>query len=126
MHQHRQNLGTGRVATSILASASAAFNYGVNDLKVRRVKRERQMDWAAASGNVAGEAVVVFDVTVCQAIRVLALEFGEHVSGHLAHDIDKHVTPAAVSHAQDNFLDTVVATMIDTFVHARNEAFTTF
>src|SRR5690606_2738999 len=86
VHQHGQNLFAGLVATAVLTGARAALDHGVDDFQVRGVEGQRQVDGTSARGNVAGEAVVVLDVAVGEAFRVLAFEFCEQIAGHLAHD----------------------------------------
>ena len=61
-----------------------------------------------------------------QLLGVLAFELGEQVLGHLAHDVDQHVEPAAVGHADDHLLDADGAGLLDQLVHGGNEALAAF
>ena len=72
MNQHRQNLAAVFVATTILTSTDRTLDHWVNNFQVGWVKGQRQVDWTAAGGQVAGEAVVVFHVAVGQAFSVTA------------------------------------------------------
>src|SRR5690606_20869465 len=79
---------------------------------------------APTGGKVAGESVVVLNVAGGQTIRMLAFELSEEVGRHLTHDVDQHIQTTAVSHPHDDFLYAAGATVVDDFVHSRNEAFT--
>src|SRR5690606_25321772 len=94
VNEHGQNLGTGVVATTVLASTGAAFDHGVDDFQVGGVEGQRQVDWAATSGNIAGETIVILHVTDGQTFGMLAFKFGKQIAGHLAHDVDQHVQAA--------------------------------
>src|SRR5690606_19057294 len=85
-----------------------------------------QMNGTAARGKVAGEPVVILDVAIGKRLAVLAFEFGEQITGHLAHDVDEHVEATAVRHAYNDFLDSVFAGMVDQFVHRDDEALAAF
>ncbi|MNI15840.1 hypothetical protein D3C73_691460 [compost metagenome] len=126
VHQHRQHGLAFGVAAAFLASAHAAFDHGVDDFKVGRVERQRQVDRAATGGQVGGEAVVVLHVAVGQAFGVFAFELGEQVAGHLAHDVHKQVQATAVGHADHDFLDAVFTGVVHHFVHRGDEAFAAF
>src|SRR3546814_11244791 len=63
VHQNRQHLQTLLIAPTILAGTYTALANGIDDFKVRRVERQGQVHRTATSGQIAGEAVVVFDVT---------------------------------------------------------------
>ena len=55
-----------------------------------------------------------------------ALEFGEQVLGHLAQHVDQQVQAAAVGRTDDHFLQAMVATLADQFVHGGDEALAAF
>ncbi len=126
MHQHRQHLLAFGVAAAFLAGAGAALDHRVDDFQVGGVEGQRQVDRAAAGGQVARETVVVLHVAVGQAFGVLALEFGEQVAGHLAHDVHEQVQAAAVGHADHDFLDAVFTGVVHHFIHRGDEAFAAF
>jgi hypothetical protein len=69
---------------------------------------------------------VVLHVTGRQVIDVLAFEFGEQVSRHLAQRVHQNVQTSAVSHADDDFLHAGSARVAHDFVHRRNEALAAF
>ncbi len=104
---HRQHLQAAVVAATVHTRLGRPFDHRVDDFKVRRVERERQVHRAAFGRNVRREALVVLHVAGRQVVDVLAFEFGEQVSRHLAERIDQHVQTAAVGHADDDFLHAV-------------------
>ena len=126
MHQHRQNLAAVFVATTILASTNRTLNHRIHNFQVGWVKGQGQVNRTATGGQVAGKTVVVFHVTVGQAFSVMAFKLSEQISRHLAHDVDQHVQTTTVGHTHDDFLNTVLAGMVDHFIHTRDEAFATF
>ena len=52
MHQHGQHLLVALGTATLLARAHTTLNDWIDDFKVRGVKRERQMHWAATRGKV--------------------------------------------------------------------------
>ena len=50
--QHRQHLPAGLVAAAVLARAHRAFDHRIDDLQVRRIERERQMQRPAGRHDV--------------------------------------------------------------------------
>ncbi len=84
------------------------------------------MNRAAVGRDVRREALVVLDVAGRQVVDVLAFEFGEQVSRHLAERIDQHVQTATVSHADDDFLHAARTAVTHDFVHRRDEALAAF
>ena len=52
MHQHGQYLLTQRVTTAVHAGAHRAFDHGVHNFEVRRVKGQRQVHRPAGGANV--------------------------------------------------------------------------
>src|SRR5690606_28512727 len=97
-----------------------------DDLQVRGVERQRQVDFAAGGHDVGGKALVIFDVTGGQTFDLLALELVEQVARVLAEGVDQNVEATTVGHADDDFLGAVGATALDDLVHQRNQAFATF
>ena len=53
---------------------------------------------------------------------MVAFEFREQVTGHLAHDIDQHVQTATVRHTDDDFLHAGFTGVIDKLVHRNDKA----
>ncbi len=60
--QHRQHPLAVRVAAPVLAGAHRALDHGADDLEVRGVEAQRDVDDAAGRVDVAGEAHVVLHV----------------------------------------------------------------
>src|SRR5690606_9143634 len=97
-----------------------------DDLQVRGVERQRQVDFAAGGHDVGGKALVIFDVTGGQTFDLLALELVEQIARVLAEGVDQNVEATTVGHADDDFLGAVGATALDDLVHQRNQAFAPF
>ncbi len=53
-------------------------------------------------------------------------EFAENILRAFVHDVGQHVQPAAVGHAQHDFLDALIAGLFDGQVEQRNQAFGPF
>ena len=126
VHEHGKNFPRPVGAAALLAGTGAAFDHRVDDLEVRRVERERQVDRTAARGEVGREAIVVLDVAVGQPFRMVAFELGKQVAGHLAHHVDQHVQATALGHADDDLLDAALAGVVYEFIHRSDEAFASF
>ena len=100
MDQNRRILSPSGVTAPVLTARTEPFDPRVDDLQVRWVEGQRQVNRAARCGDIAGEALVVFDVTSRQVIGMLAFKFGKQVGGHLAQGVDQHVQSTAVGHAE--------------------------
>ena len=108
VHQHRQHLVALLVAAPLLARAHRAFDHRIDDLEVRGVEGEHRVHVAARGPQVGREALVVLHVA-----RALAACFRSYLPSNsensirrrLAQQIDQHIQPAAVGHADDDFLD---------------------
>ena len=75
---------------------------------MRRVGGQRQVNLLAVELPVGGRAEMIFDVARPLDFfrrRRRALEFGEDRRERLVHDVGEHVQPAAMRHADDDFLD---------------------
>ncbi len=59
-------------------------------------------------------------------MRVDVLELAEDLLRVLAHDVGKHVQPAAVGHADHDLVDALVAGLLDRQVQQRNQALGAF
>ena len=121
--QHGVALG---VAAAVEARLDRAFDDRVDDLEVRRVERQAQVDRAARRRDVAREALVVLDVARGQVLRRGVVELGEQVLRHLAERVDEHVEAAAVRHADDDLLHALAAGALDELVHRGDEALAAF
>jgi len=117
------------VAAMRLARAHRAAHDRVDDLQVRRVERECEVDGAAGRQQVGTEAHVVLHVArVRRIVGVveLAFELGEQLLRRLAEHVDQHVEAAAVGHAEHHVIHAVGATAADQFVEQRNQAVAAF
>ena len=56
----------------------------------------------------------------------LTLKLVEQLSGGFADDVHQHIQPAAMGHADDDFLNTLAAGLLDHLVHHRDQALATF
>ena len=126
MHQHRQNLFAQRICTSIHARSHRAFNHGVDDLQVRRIKSQRQVNRATACTHIRAETLVVLHVARRQVFRRSVVKLGKQVTRQFAHGVDQHIEPATVGHADDDFLHALRASRLDQLVHGRNETLSAF
>ena len=110
VHEHGQH-GVGRaLVEAVLLGAGDALEHGVDDLEVRRVGRDRDLDLVAvAGGELALDAEVVLDVAgaLDGAGVDVALELAEDLAGTLAGDVDQHVEAAAVGHADADLVELV-------------------
>ena len=84
------------------------------------------MNRASSGGDIAGEALVVLDVTSGQVLRSGVLELGEQLGRLLAQGVDQDVQATAVGHADDDFLHALFASALDEFVHRGDERLTAF
>ena len=86
------------ITAAVLAGSHTALDHRVDDFQVRGVERQRQVDGAAARGDIAGEAFVVLDVAVGEVSACLPSNSAK-VARHLAHDVHEHVQAATMGHA---------------------------
>ena len=127
----RQDLLALLVVAPELARTHAAHDHRIHDFQMRRVERQRQVDRAAGSGDVGGEAHVVLHVAGVRVAAVagvleLAFELVEQLARRLAHRVDQHVEAAAVGHADHDVLDPVAAGALDHHVQQRDQAVAAF
>ena len=133
--QQRHDLGTvqrplalgharvGLADVERLFGARLAQHDRVDDLEVRRIGGQRQVDVVAVELAVGRGAHVVFDVArtldVARHGRA-ALELVEDDLVGLAHHGGEHVQAAAVGHAQNDFIDTQIAAALDDLFQRRD------
>ncbi len=120
VNEHRHDLVACRIAAPVLPRAHRAFDDGIAYFQVRRIERERQVHRSARRDDVGREALVVLHVAGGKVGRLLALEFGEQIGGHLAQRIDQDVEPPAMRHADHHLLHTRGAGLLDQVVEHRN------
>ena len=127
VHEQRQHMLALWVVTAVHTGAHRANNYGVDDFKVRRVGCQAQMHWRAVrSSNVGAKALMVFHITAGQVFGGCMLEFGKQFLRHFAQQIDQHIEPATVRHADDDFLQAAFASFAHHFIHGYDKALSTF
>ena len=100
----------------VLLGARLAEHHRIDDLEVRGVGGQRQVDLVAVELAVRGRAEVILDVA--RAFHVVggerpALELVEDRAQRLAHDLGQHVEAAAVGHAEDDLLHAERAAALD-------------
>ena len=129
MQQQAHHLAPGAACPGALGGALGllgahlAGDDRVDRLQMGRVGGERQMDRVAVEIPVRRRAEMVFDVArALDVLRVggIALEFREDRLVGLAHHVGEHVEPAAVGHADDDFLDAELAAALDDLFERRD------
>ncbi|MND53740.1 hypothetical protein D3C80_447860 [compost metagenome] len=135
VQQQRQHLGAfGKrndvavpcLGQLVLLGAGLAHDNGVDDFKVRRVGRQRQVNLVAVEFAVGGGTEVVLHVTgTLNIVRLerTALELVEHGAVRLAHDVGENVQTATMGHAEHDFFQTVLATALDDLLQRRDQRF---
>jgi hypothetical protein len=112
------------VADPVLLGAHATHRDGVDELEVRRVERERQVDGVARLRDpVVGVAEVVLDVAATAVqLGVLVLELAEDRPRVLPHDVREDVQATAVRHADHDVADALRAGLLEGEVEQRDQA----
>ena len=130
VQQHAHDLLARAVLFQRLLGAHAAQHDRVDRLEVGGVRRQRQMD-AKAIGQLAigrGAQVIFHIARALHRVDMggLALELGEHRGVGLAHDARQHIEPAAMGHADHDFIDTLARGAFDDRFHRRNHGLAAF
>ena len=126
--RHHRGAIVRLAAMLVLLGANLTQHHGVDDLKVRRVGRQRQVDVVAIERAVGRGAKVVlhvarsFDVV---GLERTTLELREDRAVGLAHDLGKHVQAPAVGHAEHDFADAKLAAALDDLLKRRDHRFAT-
>ena len=123
MHDERHHLVAVVVAAPVLAGAHGTGDHRRDDFQVRRIERQRQVHLAARRHDVGGEALVVLHVAVAVGLRHRALELVEQVLRVLAEDVDQHVQPPAVRHADHGLHAAALAEALQGFVQHADQGF---
>ena len=123
----RQNKPPRRVAAPILARAHRPLRDRAHDLQMRRVENERQMHRPRRSRVSARKALVIFDIAgaVFHFFR-RAFEFAEKFGRRFAENIDEHIEPPAVRHADDGLDDADRPGRAQQAIHQRNQRVAAF
>ena len=126
-HQRHDGEALGPVALveQVLLGANQALQHRVDRLEVARVGHQRHVDVVVAEHLqvVAAGAEVVLHVAGTVRLRrvQVALELAEDLRVRLADDVGQHVEPAAVRHADDDFVEGVFGGLVDHGVHHRDD-----
>ena len=104
VQEDRHHLAPIRVVALFLAGPGRALGDRVDDLEVRRVVAERHVHEAPRRGDVGRVPLVVLHIARDPFPLMQALELLEEHFGRFAHDVDQHVEPPAVGHADDHLL----------------------
>ena len=105
VEQQRQDAGAVVVAELALFRARLAEDERVDRLKVRGVRRQREMNAPSGEGAVGGGAEVILHIAGA-ALKFgfgrLAAELGEDGGEGFIHDIGEDIEASAVRHAEDD------------------------
>ena len=126
VHQQRQHRDAliRRIAVLVLLGADFAEHYGIDDLEMRGICRERQVYLVAVELAIRRGAEVILDVAGAFDVgrrRRAALEFMEQRAVRLAHHLRQHVEAAAVRHADHDFLYAEIAAALDDLLERRDQ-----
>ena len=122
--QHRHHLHALDVVVElVLLGAHLAEHDGIDDLEMRGIGGQRQMDLVAVELAVRRGAQMIFDVA--RAFDLVgrgraALELVEDHAMRLAHDLAQHVEPAAMGHAERDLLEAELAAALDDLLERGN------
>ena len=115
-----------RIAMLVLLGAHLAEHHGIDDLQMRRIGGQRQMDPVVVELAVRRGAEMIFDVAGAfdrVGIGRAALEFMEQRAMRLAHHLGQHVEAAAMRHADHDFLHAEIAAALDDLLQRRDQRF---
>jgi hypothetical protein len=122
--QDRQHGRAGLVLAPVLPGPHRADHHRVDDLQVRRIEREGDVDIPARRADVRREPEVVLDVAGAPLhLRVIgAFELREQRLRRLAEHVDQHVQAAPMRHADHDLLHAPSAGLLDDVAEQRNHA----
>jgi hypothetical protein len=105
--RHHRHAVVRGAAVLVLLGAHLAQHHGIDDLEMRGVRGEREVDGVAVEGAVGGRAEMVLHVA--RALHVVggkraALELVEQRPVGLRHHLRQHVEAAAMGHAEHDLL----------------------
>ena len=128
MNEHGQYFVAFRVATTLLASPYRTFDDRVDDLEVRWIERQDDVDIAARGLHIGRISLVILHIAgSLEFVRIVStLELLEQLLRRLAKNIDQNVHSATMCHADDDFFDAGHTTLLDDVVEHRNQTFGTF
>ena len=108
----------------VLLGAHLAEHHGIDDLQMRRVGGQRQMDAVVVELAVGRRAEMVFDVAGALdrvGVGGAALEFMEQRAVRLAQHLGQHVEAAAMRHADHDLLYAEIAAALDDLLQRRDQ-----
>src|SRR6201992_665476 len=111
----------------VLLGAHLAEHHGIDDLQMRRVGGQRQMDTVVVELAVRRSAEMIFDVAGAfdrVGVGGAALEFMKQRAMRLAQHLGQDVEAAAMRHADHDFLDAEIAAALDDLLQRRDQRFT--
>ena len=114
------------IGALVLLGADLAEDHRVDDLEVRRVGGQRQVDLVAVELAIGRGAEMVFDVAGTLDLvgrGRAALELVEDDPMRLAEHLGKHVEAAAMGHAEDDLLQAELAAALDDLLERRDHRF---
>ncbi len=123
---NRQNFVAAWLVQTIQTGAYGTDNHRADDLQVRRVKRQRQVDQTAFGFHIGREAHVVLHVAGAEVFFMFARELVEQVLRFFTQHVDQHVQTATVRHAQHHFAGAAFACMADHLFEHRDQGITPF
>src|SRR5690606_38020059 len=110
----------------VLLGAGLAQHNRIDDLEMRRIGGQRQVNIVAVKAAVRGSTQVVLHVARTLdvvGVEGTALEFVEQRAMRLTQNLGQHVEATTVSHAKDDVLDAQSATALDDLLKRRNGGF---
>ena len=108
-----QHFVAARLIKSVQTGTNRADNYRAYNLKVRRVKRQRQVHQAAIGLEVRREAHVVFHVTRAEVFFMFTGKLVEQVLRFFTQHVHQHVQTTTVRHPENHFPGAAVASVAD-------------
>ena len=129
MDKHGEHSVFFTVFAPILAGPYRALNYRVNNLQMRRVKRQGHMQYAAGRFNIGRKSLVVLHIAgihLTCAAGGFTFEFTEQFLGRFPQYIDQHIEPAPMGHSDDNLFDSNSTGPLDQIAEHWHQSLSTF
>ena len=124
--RHHHGAIVARGAVLILLGAHFAEHDRIDDFQMRRIGGERQVHLVVVELAVRRGAEMILHVAGALDLvrrRGAALEFVEDRAVRLAHDLRKHIEPAAMGHAHHDLLHAERAAALDDLLERRDHRF---
>ncbi len=113
-----------RIVPAVLPGPHRALDHGGYNLQVGRIECQGQMHFAAAGHQIGGKSLVVLHIPGATVFGP-AFKFVKQLTRVFTQDIDQHIQPAPVGHANYDLLGTVATDSLDRFRHHGYQALTT-